>query len=94
MRVSETIRVNLTEGTRVIAVNKRIALRNSVFAIRAVSSVGIYPDNGTPDVLRTFVDMQDPPFGAASIPNAHVQQSIIFITGLCQRIESDFLNAV
>src|SRR6185436_5563174 len=92
MGVAETISIYLTHC--IFIFYKWVCWRNSILAICTVSASRIYAKNASPGVSLIVRQALVSVFNSSSITHTDMQQSIVFISLLWTRIESDLLNTM
>ena len=88
LRVPEPICVDLPERTTARAVDEGVACGNSMTAVRAVGTQRVDAEE-LPEERAEVLRVVERVAAAASIGEANVEQAIVFVSGLGERIERD-----
>src|SRR5687767_542683 len=77
--VAESVSINFPKRFWIITVYEGVARGYSILPAPAVLSCRINADDRTPDIFRSFIDMQNASFGASAITDTDIQQTIVLV---------------
>src|SRR5688500_2788438 len=77
--VAESVSIDFPKRIWSITVCEGVASVYSIPPVPAVLSCRINADDRTPDIFRSFIDMQNASFRASAITDTDIQQTIVLV---------------